>query len=146
MPARDPFDRLLDRCEWQGDCLIWTGGTVGTKSTYGAFRPGTRQSDPKAYVHRWIFETTIGPIPLGHEVDHVRKRGCTSTLCINPPHLEAVTHEENSKRARLEVCRSGLHALETNEDVIYDQKGRRRGCRRCNPHLAAHYARLNGGQ
>lgn len=129
MPApRDPFDRLTDRCEWQGDCLVWTGART---RAYGMFRPGSRPSDPKVYVHRWLYETTVGPIPDGHEIDHVKARGCLSTLCINPAHLEPVTHAENRRRGRLTVCRSGRHDLTDESNVRYDENGHRRGCAVC---------------
>ena len=139
MAARDPFDRLLDKCEWVGDCLIWTGVRA---RHYGMFRPTTRTADPKVYVHRWVYETTVGPIPEGLEIDHVKDRGCTSTLCINPDHLEPVTHVENQRRGRLETCRSGRHDLTNEANVQFDNQGRRRGCLVCHREKSlAHYKR-----
>lgn len=123
-----PFDRLVNRCEWQDDCLIWPGKRGGR---YGQFQPGTRSTDPKAYVHTWIYENTVGPIPSGMELDHVAARGCMSTLCINPEHLEPVTHKTNMERARLTVCRAGLHDLTKPENVRWDENGNRRGCIVC---------------
>lgn len=35
-------------------------------------------------------------IPDGYEIDHV----CRNKLCVNPDHLEAVTRQENLRRAR----------------------------------------------
>ena len=128
--ARDPFDRLLDRCEWDGDCLVFPGKTAG-KGQYGQFRPGTRSTDPLVYVHRWVWLTTVGPIPDGHELDHVRARGCRFTTCINPEHLEPVTHAINRERSRLTVCRSGRHDLTAPENQRWDGKGQRRGCAAC---------------
>lgn len=128
--AIPPFDRLLAKCEWRGDCLIWTGGVVGTKSTYGTFRHTTRVTDTKAYVHRWIYENTIGPIPAGYEIDHIKARGCKSTLCVNPEHLEPVTQQENNRRNRLTECKRG-HDMTDPRNVTFDQQGRRRGCAAC---------------
>jgi hypothetical protein len=127
--VREPLDRLLDRCEWRGPCLVWTGHTV--RGLYGMFRPGTRSTDPKVYVHRYVYEQTVGPIPAGHELDHVKARGCTTGLCVNPDHLEPVIHAENQRRGRLTVCRRGRHDLTDPANVRWDQNGHRRGCLRC---------------
>lgn len=138
--ARDPLDRLLARCVWVGDCLIWQGSGV---RGYGMFRPGTRSTDPKVYVHRYVYEQTVGPIPEGHEVDHVRDRGCTSRGCVNPEHLEPVTHPENQRRSRLTRCRSGRHDLTLERNQRWDKRGRRRGCAACHREAAQ---RRTGGQ
>jgi hypothetical protein len=50
-------------------------------------------------AHRVSYEFYQGPIPEGHEIDHVWQRGCRSRQCINPEHLEAVTHQENVRRS-----------------------------------------------
>jgi hypothetical protein len=128
-PPRDPLDRLLAKCEWRGDCLVWTGKNA--RGLYGQFRPGTRQSDPLVYVHRYVYASTVGPIPPGYEIDHVRALGCTTGLCVNPEHLEPVLHRENRRRGRLTVCRAGLHDLTDPENVRWDAQGNRRGCLVC---------------
>ena len=45
-------------------------------------------------AHRLAYEQAKGPIPDGLVIDHL----CNTTACVNPDHLEAVTHSENMKR------------------------------------------------
>lgn len=46
------------------------------------------------YGHRLIYEQLIGPIPDGHEIDHL----CENRECLQPAHLEAVPPEVNKAR------------------------------------------------
>ena len=55
--------------------------------------PGLRKP-VKTYAHRVAYELFVGPIPDGLELDHL----CRRRNCINPDHLEAVTHAENIAR------------------------------------------------
>src|SRR5258708_6777342 len=51
-------------------------------------------------VHRITYELFHGPIPDGLEPDHT----CKIKRCINPEHLEAVTHSENLRRSKPDSC------------------------------------------
>src|SRR5947199_10429500 len=46
------------------------------------------------YAHRHIWEILRGPIPQGLEIDHL----CRVRNCVNPQHLEVVTHRINLLR------------------------------------------------
>jgi hypothetical protein len=48
-------------------------------------------------AHRYVYEHFHGPIPEGLELDHL----CRNKLCVNPDHLEPVTHIENVRRGAL---------------------------------------------
>ena len=48
----------------------------------------------KRQAHIVSYETFIGPIPEGYEIDHT----CRNTFCINPNHLEAVPPAMNKER------------------------------------------------
>lgn len=46
-------------------------------------------------AHRVVYEALVGEVPQGLELDHL----CNIKRCINPNHLEAVTHKENIIRS-----------------------------------------------
>jgi hypothetical protein len=80
-------------CSCEHGCLRWKGGKNG--QGYGMFYlDGT-----KVLAHRCAYVIGIGEIPPLHQVDHVRKRGCRHRDCVNKAHLEAVSLEENLRRA-----------------------------------------------
>ena len=70
-------------------------------------------------AHRYSYERRYGPIPVGLEIDHFlyenprtgRPTRCIGRACVNHEHLRAVTHSENIKRARVQVCPKG-HPLD----------------------------------
>jgi HNH endonuclease len=68
-------------------CWLWTGKTW---NGYGKFIVGGRTMA----AHRYAYELFSGPIPDGLELDHV----CRVRSCVNPAHLEACTHRENTNR------------------------------------------------
>lgn len=78
----------VDKSGGPDACWPWTGAVSGN---YGRIGDET--------AHRWMYRRHKGPIPEGMTVDHVREWGCTSTLCCNPAHLEAVYFGENIRRA-----------------------------------------------
>jgi hypothetical protein len=49
--------------------------------------------------HVWFWEELHGPVPDGFELDHL----CRNRGCVNPDHLEVVTHEENVWRIRADT-------------------------------------------
>jgi hypothetical protein len=90
-PVVDGWDaRRWANVDTTGECWIWTGTT--DRHGYGRVRPDGRSTG----AHRWSYEATVGPIPEGLELDHL----CNNPPCVNPAHLEPVTHAENMRRMR----------------------------------------------
>ena len=93
-PDRTP-DQLADLF-WQkvdrtGPCWVWLANT--NDKGYGTFWIGPpRRGHVKA--HRFAYETEIGPVPAGFELDHL----CRNRACVRPSHLEPVSHRENCVR------------------------------------------------
>jgi hypothetical protein len=107
-----------------GPCWIWTGNKA--TRDYGVFRMPDGHLGP---AHHFSYELLVGPIPAGLELDHL----CRNHPCVNPIHLEAVTHLENMRRgfwAQRTRCKWG-HEL--TEDNVYPtgRHGLGRGCRTC---------------
>ena len=73
-----------------GGCWLWTASTLG--GGYGQFRSRTVRLSP--YAHRIAYELLVGPVPTGLELDHL----CRVRHCVNPAHLEPVSHRENLRR------------------------------------------------
>lgn len=56
-------------------------------------------------AHRWYYELCHGPVSPELDIDHL----CRNRRCVNPEHLEAVSHAENIRR--------GAQAKLTHEQV-----------------------------
>lgn len=74
-----------------GQCWLWTGRQIG--AGYGGF---LGRNGRTTYGHRFAYELLIGAVPEGFEIDHL----CRNRMCVNPTHMEVVTHLENVRRGR----------------------------------------------
>lgn len=112
-------------------CWEWQGATT---RGYGRFMA----AGMNVLVHRFAYETFVGPIPEGMHLDHL----CRNRSCANPAHLEPVDAAENNRRSApyREVtitCRNG-HDRAT---FGYVRNDGRTECRRCTREQAARYDR-----
>lgn len=127
-------ERLADKIDASGDCWEWTGAR--TKHGYGrvSIAGNVRQA------HRVVWELLVGLIHDGFTLDHL----CRNERCVNPDHLEPVTHGENvlrgysptSLNARKTHCKNG-HPF-TQDNTYYEGHWRR--CRTCNRAKVARFA------
>jgi hypothetical protein len=83
---RQKMDRYT--IDLETGCHVWYGAMTG--SGYGSIRRGSKM----LMAHRWFYEQAKGPIPAGMFLDHL----CRRPLCVNPDHLEPVSHTENLRR------------------------------------------------
>jgi hypothetical protein len=121
-------------------CVEWRG--AGVPQGYGHISVNRRM----AYTHRVAYELARGPIPPGHEIDHL----CFNRRCVNPQHLEPVTHTENRRRSR-----GRGHVNLPNRcgyGHVFDAKNTGRGsrgsrvCRACRARLEANRRDRNRAQ
>lgn len=136
-----------------GPCWLWTT-TASTTNGYPQFRHGRRM----VLAYRFAYETIVGPIPDGLQLDHLchNQSGCEGgpdclhRKCVNPGHLEPVTNDENAaRRAGMHyapMCRAGLHKMIENNVRITDIG--LRICRTCVPGRRANFEEVcvNGHQ
>lgn len=101
---RDGYDgirsRLGDLPKWllvmtepdlRTGCLVYQGKTD---------RDGYGRTGGGRLLHRQMYELLVGPIPDEMTLDHLRDRGCRTSACWAPWHLEPVTEAENLRRKR----------------------------------------------
>lgn len=88
-------------------CYIWMGALNYNgygKMGIGLASEGTHRMQ---YAHIVAYEHFVGPVPVGMELDHK----CRMRCCVNPDHLEPVTHAENVRRGLAgEVTRTRMAA------------------------------------
>ena len=92
-PQLDDLTRLVRTKVWvcpDCGCWLWTGGC--DTSMYPKFKLRGRTIQ----VHRYSYESLVGPIPEGLTVDHLN---CTLRRCIRPDHFELIEALENTLRA-----------------------------------------------
>lgn len=112
------------------DCWIWTAALA---NGYGKFAPGSGHRPRLVVAHVYAYELLVGPVPEGLELDHL----CRNPACVNPTHMEPVTHRENclrgespaARHARKTHCKRG-HEF-TPENIWYPPGKQHRFCRVC---------------
>lgn len=113
------------------DCWLWAGDFYG--SGHGSLYIGQGKHTS---AYRVVYENTVGDIPEGLELDHL----CENPPCVNPEHLEPVTHQENTLRhyRRRTHCNKGHSYAEYGYTKLQKSNrsganptGETRKCRQC---------------
>src|SRR3990167_11186692 len=106
-------------------CWEWAGSQH--RQGYGFFR---FRGHP-VLAHRVAYEQLVDAIPANLECDHL----CRNCTCVNPVHLELVTHRENTLRGNGTLWnRSKTHCPQGHPYSgvnLYVQPDGRRACRTC---------------
>jgi hypothetical protein len=127
--ATAAIKECLDKKWSDYPCYNWPGYLTGMG--YGQL--GTKKKLGKNIsAHRLVWEATNGPITQGLSLDHL----CRNPACVNPHHLEPVTHKENCLRgvgitainSKKTHCKTG-HPFD--EDNTGYQKSGKRYCKEC---------------
>ncbi|MEV4521473.1 HNH endonuclease [Micromonospora tulbaghiae] len=91
--------RLLEKTQLdRSGCWLWTAA----KNAYGYGVIGLTGQHRTVLAHRATYEMFVGPIPDGHDLDHL----CRVRHCVSPAHLEPVTRRINLLRGAGETARN----------------------------------------
>jgi len=115
-------------CVMENGCWEWHGSIHA--QGHGQFHPSGKER--MYHAHRYSYELFKDEIPKGKLLDHL----CRNRKCVNPDHLEVVTHEENLERGykklrldRLYACYS-MHLLNEKNIGFEDSKIFCKECKR----------------
>ena len=127
MPRKsEPLDQRIKRRVVVQDSGCWDWLGAKSQAGYGRITLPTGKTWGRTdWAHRVSYETFVGPIPAGLDLDHL----CRNTSCVNPEHLEPVTRAENLHRVAVSRthCAHGHEFTEENTRIL--PRGRR--CKAC---------------
>jgi hypothetical protein len=116
--------RFMSKIKKTDTCWYWTAAK--TKAGYGMYSIKHKL----IYAHRYSYQMFVGELVANMELDHT----CRNRDCVNPNHLEQVSHKENIMRGEAWNKFIRHNSLKTkcpkghNYDYIYNGK---RGCKKC---------------
>lgn len=123
MKSSDAIEHFMSKIspEPNSGCWLWVSSL--DEKGYGLLWHNGRTRK----AHRVGHELLVGPIPKGLELDHL----CRVRCCVNPKHLEAVTHAVNMSRgSRASKTKCPKGHIYVGENLYVNSKGQR-WCREC---------------
>ena len=128
--------RFWSRVRKTDGCWTWEG-PVGSHG-YGMFY----YLNSCTVSHRWSYEALVGPIPEGHQLDHL----CRNTVCCRPGHLEPVLPGENLRRAtpyrasrNRSRCKNGHELVEGSFTIRIQDGNEAFRCKICDAEKSRRY-------
>ena len=115
------YDVFARAREDESGCWRWTG--FHNSKGYGIARIDGRSEG----AHRVAFKAVHGTIPDGLEIDHL----CSVRDCVNPAHLEAVTHVVNIRRGAKAMQTHCIAGHVYSDENTYRRRNGTRACRKC---------------
>lgn len=92
------------KAKFKGQCWLWPYSL--NKDGYGQITINKKYHS----AHKFFYELVKGKVPCGCELDHL----CKNKNCVNPEHLEPVSHAIN--------CRRGKNSKLSEEDIMKIKK------------------------
>ena len=125
MRGRRPSDPHVRFWRWvhpqptEHGCWQWIGHKL---KGYGKFQIGPSS----LLAYRWLYKEIHGSLTPGLELDHL----CRNRACVNPEHLEPVSHLENIRRGKWATA---THCPNGHEYTPESTAVGKRGTRLCRP-------------
>lgn len=114
-PAKSPVEYVAEDRGHDTPCWVWQR-TIN-HCGYGMLNDAGKTRT----AHRTYYERANGEVPHGLDLDHL----CGVRACVNPDHLEPVTHHENVIRGWQRRCTDavGLRAARLSAGLSQRQLG-----------------------
>lgn len=118
-----PIERWWAKVEKTETCWLWIGGK--DRHGYGQFDVAIDGEHKNHRAHRWGYEQLVRPLRSDEPLDHL----CRVHACVNPAHLEPVTHAENVARGDAGLWQAAkTHCAQghpfSDENTVHDGRGR----------------------
>jgi hypothetical protein len=128
--AGTPLERWWAKVEKTNTCWLWRGSL--DRRGYGQFDVIDSDGHRNHRAHRWGYQQLVRPLNDDEPLDHL----CRVHACVNPAHLEPVTHAENVARGEAGLRNASKTHCDNGHEFTPENTYRRRDnnarqCREC---------------